>query len=124
SWVEQFHHDKVERDHESYKEEHTSPQPEEMHWTLGELAHECDRHEVEESVHESSHTKLRDAILALAMFNRFLGDALETRPLREHGNVAMHFTVDFHTLHYFATVGLEPAVEVVQFYSGNPSCYS
>src|SRR5690606_35709188 len=49
-------------------------------------------------------------------------DTFESRPLREYGKVAMHFAVDLQTLHYFATVGFEPAVEVVQFYSGNSSC--
>src|SRR5690606_13088471 len=95
-----------------------------MHRTLCELAHECNRHEIKESVHESSHAKLRNAVLALTVLNRFLCDTFESRPLREYGNVAMHFAVNLNTLHHLVSVGLESAVEVVQFYSGNSSCYS
>jgi hypothetical protein len=51
----------------------------------------------------------------------FLSDFMKTGAFGDHRNVAVHFAVNFNAFYYFAAIGFQSAIHIVQLYPAEPA---
>ena len=93
----------------TYQEHQAAYQSEEVHRLLAELVEEPDRHQVEVTVHKTTHAELRHSELALAVLDDFFTNLGESGVLGQIRYVPVHLAEDLDVLHHLLAVGFESA---------------
>ncbi len=86
-----------------------------MHGSFGEFTAEGDRHDVQETIDKPAQPEFGYPVFPGPVFYRFFRYLFKTGPFSEYGNIAMHLSVHFNTLHYFTAVGFQSAIKIMQF---------
>ena len=106
----------------SYEEGQQTGESEEMHGLFPEGTQEPEGKQVEESVDEPFHPELAFPVFALLVVDRLFRDPVESGILCQIRYVPVHFSIHLYVLDDLVAVCLEPAVHVVEPYSGNFPC--
>ncbi len=102
--------------------EHQRPQTaEEIHRRAAEMRHEQHGDQIQVAFHGTFEAELRAAVFAGVVLDDLFADTAEPGLLRQNRNETVHLAVDLDRLDDLAAVGLQPAVEIVEFDAGDPA---
>ena len=115
--AESLEHGEVDEDRRPDEAEHEPEPAEEVQRPMAVAADERDGQEVEEPAQVALDAVARAAVLARAVVDGQLGDAVAA-VVREHRDEAVQLAVEAQAVDDLGAVGLEPAVHVVQAHAG------
>jgi len=93
-----------------------------VHGALAEPRYKAYCQHVKITLQEPVKTVLGDPVFTGLMLYHLLAYIPETCLAHQHRDIPVHLTVNLDALHHLAVISLQPAVEVVQLYSGELPC--
>ena len=85
------------------------------------MRHEQHGDQIQVAFHGTFEAELRAAVFAGVVLDDLFADTAEPGLLRQNRNETVHLAVDLDRLDNLAAVGLQPAVEIVEFDAGDPA---